>query len=93
MLLDVSWPEPVDFVLLLDLSPSTIGTSVLLEKDVAGLSANECLSVGSCDRVNIPWLSGAIAPTYSSGDLVRLVPRGLGCESRFGAMVEAVRVY
>ena len=92
MLLDVSWPEPVDFVLLLDLSPSATCTSVLLE-DVAGLSANECLSVGSCVRVDIPWLSGAIAPPYSSGDLVRLVPRGLGCESRFGAMVEAMSVY
>jgi len=26
-------------------------------------------------------------PSSSSGDLARFTPRGLGCESRFGAMV------
>jgi hypothetical protein len=92
MLLDVSWPEPVDFVLLLDLSPSATCMSVLL-KDIAGLDASKCLIIGCRDKIDIPCASGAIAPPYSSGDLVRLVPRGLGCESRFGAMVEAIGVY
>ena len=88
MLLDVSWPEPVDFVLLLDLSPSATCTSVLLE-DVAGLGASGFSIADRYDGMYIPCPSGAIAPPYSSGDLVLLVPRGLGCESRFGAMVEA----
>jgi hypothetical protein len=45
-------------------------------------------------KINVPLCPpGAIAPPYSSGDLVRLVPRGLGCESRFGAIVEAVDKY
>ena len=46
----------------------------------------------ACCEQNIdvpPCPSEATAPPYSSGDLFRLVPRELGCESKFGAMVEA----
>jgi len=41
------------------------------------------------DLYATPGPSEATAPPYSSGDLFRLVPRELGCDSRFGAMVEA----
>ena len=42
MLLDVSWP--VDFVLLLDLSPSATYKSVSM-LDVAGLDPSRCLFI------------------------------------------------
>lgn len=82
----VSWPEPVDFVRLLDLRSETSRSVLCLR-----YFQLESFIAGSNTSIYVPLLcpSGPIAPAYSSGDLVRLVPRGLGCDSRFGAIVEA----
>ena len=73
----------VDFVRLLDLYASIRVSSVF---DMA----SKRFTARCGHEMDIPfWISEATAPAYSSGDLFRLVPRKLGCESKFGAMVEA----
>jgi hypothetical protein len=73
----------VDFVRLLDLYASIRVSSAF---DMA----SKRFTARCGHEIDIPlWLSDATAPPYSSGDLFRLVPRELGCESKFGAMVEA----